>query len=103
MGPGRATTGYFLVAPLKKNERDERRLWLRQSGLLATIPFLLAVPPVLGLLIGQFLDNRFDTNPIFTIVLLILGFVAGGRETASVIKKANRDEGQKKDDARDPR
>ena len=59
----------------------------------------MAVPPVAGLLIGRYIDNRFDTDPIFTIVLLILGFVAGARETASVIKKANREESADKNDA----
>jgi F0F1-type ATP synthase assembly protein I len=51
------------------------------------------------LLIGRFIDNRFDTDPIFTIVLLVLGFVAGARETAIVIKKANREQDRNKDDA----
>jgi len=84
---------------LKKQKSDERRAYLRQSGLLSTVPFLMAVPPVAGLLIGRYIDGRFDTDPIFTIVLLVLGFVAGARETASVIKKANREQDSDKDDA----
>ena len=56
---------------------------------MATVPFLLAIPPVAGVLIGDYLDKRFGTNSIFTIILLILGFIAGARETAIVIKKAN--------------
>lgn len=74
---------------MTKDKRDERRSYLRQSGLLGTIPFLLAVPPIAGLLIGRFLDNKFNTDPILTIVLLILGFVAGAKETVSVVRKAN--------------
>ena len=62
---------------------------MRQSGLLTTIPVLLAVPPIAGLFIGRFLDSKFNTDPILTIVLLILGFIAGGKEIASVVKKAN--------------
>jgi len=84
---------------LKKDKSDERRAYVRQSGLLSTIPFLLAVPPVAGLLIGRFIDKKLDTDPIFTIVLLVLGFVAGARETAIVIKKANREQDRNKDDA----
>jgi F0F1-type ATP synthase assembly protein I len=82
---------------LKKEKSDERRGYLRQSGLLATVPFLLAVPPVAGLMIGRWIDGKLGTDPIFMIVLLILGFVAGARETASVIKKASPDEGDEKD------
>jgi len=64
--------------------------------LLATVPFLLAAPPIIGLLIGRFLDNRFNTTPILTIVFIVLGFVAGAREVASVLRKAN--EGEKQDE-----
>ena len=60
----------------------------------------MAVPPVVGLLIGRYLDKRFDTNPIFTIVFLIFGFVASVREVASVLKKANTENNEKRNDDR---
>jgi ATP synthase protein I len=79
-----------------KKEKDYN--WARQMGLLSTIPFLMAVPPIAGLLIGRYLDKRFDVNPVLTIIFLLLGFVAGVREVASVLKKANApDEGDKRD------
>ena len=80
-----------------KNEKD-RYNWARQTGLLSTIPFLMAVPPIAGLLIGRYLDKRFDIYPVLTIIFLLLGFVAGVREVASVLKKANPpDDGDKRD------
>lgn len=68
--------------------------------MLATIPFLMAVPPIAGLLIGRFLDNRFNTNPVFTILLLVFGFVASVREVAIVLKRSNA-EAEKDDHAED--
>jgi len=80
-----------------KKEKD-RYNWARQTGLLSTIPFLMAVPPIAGLLIGRYLDKRFDIYPVLTIIFLLLGFVAGVREVASVLKKANApDDGDKRD------
>lgn len=79
-------------------EKKDRYGWARQSGLLATIPFLMAVPPVVGLLVGRYLDDRFDTNPIFTIVFLIFGFAAAVREVAAVLKKANAGSDTEKSD-----
>jgi F0F1-type ATP synthase assembly protein I len=76
---------------LKKDENDDRYRMVRQSGLLATIPFMLAVPPIAGLLIGRFIDNRINTNPVFTIILMVFGFAAGIKEVAGVLKKANAD------------
>lgn len=76
----------------------DRYNWARQAGLLSTIPFLMAVPPIAGLLIGRFLDKKFNAYPVFTIVFMLLGFAAGVREVALVIKKANAPtDGDKRD------
>jgi F0F1-type ATP synthase assembly protein I len=58
----------------------------------------MVVPPIVGLLIGRYLDNRFDTNPIFTIVFLVFGFAASVREVANVLKRANSESSKKQDD-----
>ena len=86
-----------LGTPLKE-KKDDRYAWARQGGLLATVPFLMAAPPIIGLLIGRYLDNRFNTNPILTIVFLVLGFAASVREVAVVLKKASSDNSDKRDD-----
>jgi len=66
--------------------------------MLSTIPFLMAVPPIAGLLIGRYLDKRFSAYPVFTIIFLLLGFAAGVREVALVIRKANApNDGDKRD------
>ena len=71
--------------------------------MLSTIPFLMVVPPIAGLLIGRFIDRKLDTQPAFTIVFLILGFAAGVREVAIVLKRANaRDNDGDKRDRRAP-
>ncbi len=79
-------------------KKKDQYNWARQMGLLSTIPFLMAVPPIAGLLIGRYLDKRFDVYPVLTIIFLLLGFAAGVREVALVLKKANApDEGDKRD------
>jgi ATP synthase protein I len=80
-----------------KPEKDQYN-WARQMGLLSTIPFLMAVPPIAGLLIGRYLDKRFNAYPVLTIIFLLLGFAAGVREVARVLKKANAPgDGDKRD------
>lgn len=64
---------------------------MRQAGLLSTIPILLTVTPLVGFFIGRFLDGRLHTDPVFTIVFLILGFIAGAQQIARVVKLANRE------------
>jgi F0F1-type ATP synthase assembly protein I len=80
------------------DKKKDQYNWARQVGLLTTVPFLLAGPPIAGLLIGRYLDKRFELNPVLTITFLLLGFVAGVREVALVLKKANAPtEGEKRD------
>jgi ATP synthase protein I len=87
---------------LTNNKNDERYRWARHAGLLGTIPFLLAVPPIAGVFIGRWIDDKAGTTPAFTIVFVTLGFVAGVREVASVLKKVNRElEDDKKKNHRD--
>jgi ATP synthase protein I len=74
-------------------EKDPKKVtaW-RQVGLLTTIPFILALAPIVGYLLGQYLDNRFHTRPWLGIILLGLGFVAGVRETIKIIKLSQRED-----------
>ena len=76
---------------MTNNKNDERYRWARQAGILGTIPFLLAIPPIAGVFIGKWIDGKLGTTPAFTIVFVILGFIAGVREVANVLKKANQD------------
>lgn len=71
--------------------------------MLGTLPFMLAIPPVAGVLIGRWLDERVGTTPLFTVVFVIMGFVAGIREVLNVLKKAelNSDNGKNKDEKPD--
>jgi ATP synthase protein I len=64
----------------------------RQVGLLTAIPFILALAPIVGYLLGQYLDKRFHTHPWLSVILLVLGFVAGVRETVSIIRISQRED-----------
>jgi len=80
-----------LVVSLQKNSDNDRYWQMRQIGLLTTIPVLLAVSPIIGLLIGRFLDSKLGTEPLLMIIFLVCGFIAGARQTARVIKLASKE------------
>ncbi len=61
-------------------------------GSLGMMPILLAVGPIIGIFIGQWLDKKFDSSPWLTILFVILGFVAGIRETILILKRENAKE-----------
>ena len=69
----------------------ETYAWVRRVGTLLSIPLTLGVAPVVGALIGWALDRLFGTRPVFTLVALTAGFIAGIRETWSLIKRVSEE------------
>jgi ATP synthase protein I len=74
-------------------DKDPKKVtaW-RQIGLLSSIPFILALAPIVGFLVGKYLDQKFRTQPWLSLVLLGLGFVAGVRETIKIIKMSQEED-----------
>lgn len=74
-------------------EKDPKKVtsW-RQIGLLSSIPFILALAPIVGYFLGKFLDQKFRTQPWLSLVLMGLGFVAGVRETIKIVKLSQEEE-----------
>ena len=68
-------------------QEDDDRNRLRQAGVYVTIPFVLAIPPIIGWFIGDWLDKKLDTTPYLMFFFLILGFAAGIREFIRIIKR----------------
>jgi F0F1-type ATP synthase assembly protein I len=74
---------------LQGKDREDRYKAVRRVGLLTTVPFLLAVSPIIGFLIGQFLDSKLHTEPVLSIIFIVLGFIAGAVQVAKVVRLAN--------------
>ena len=74
-------------------EKDPKKVtsW-RQIGLLSSIPFILALAPIVGYFLGKFLDQKFRTQPWLSVILLGLGFVAGVHETIKIVKLSQEEE-----------
>ncbi len=65
---------------------------LRAAGLLLAIPSLLIAGPLVGVVLGKWGDRRFHTDPWLTILGIVLGFVAAGRETYLIIRRVQDEE-----------
>ena len=78
------------------NRRDPRYGGLRTAGLLLAIPTLLIVSPLVGFFLGSWVDRWLSTSPWFTIIGLVLGFAAAGRETYLIYRRSLEEEEQQK-------
>lgn len=60
--------------------------WIKIAGLISFIPFILAVGPVGGYFIGNFITKKFNLNSSITFIFIILGFAVSISETIKIIK-----------------
>lgn len=71
----------------QNNEEEEDKERWRQVGVYMTIPFMLAVAPIVGWLFGHWLDKKFSTSPYFMYIFVAIGFGAGVREVYRILKR----------------
>ncbi len=64
--------------------------FLRYRDLAFSIAGSIVAPPLAGLLLGRFLDGRFGSSPVFTLILVLLGIAAGLRSLLRIAEKAGR-------------
>ena len=64
---------------------------LRQIGLVTSVPAVLFIGPVVGLLIGRWLDQKFVSAPVFTAIFVFLGFVAAAREVTAILRMISKE------------
>ena len=56
---------------------------LQWASTITTIGLMMALPPLLG----QWLDQRYGTRPLWTVVLAVLGFVAAMRQLWDIARR----------------
>ena len=61
---------------MRAREQEDRGVWFG-LGMFGLVGWAVAVPTVLGILIGLWLDQRFPGKPSWTLTLLFLGVVLG--------------------------
>ncbi len=75
-----------------KEPRQERARQLRQVAILTTIPVALLAGPLLGALIGNWLDKKFSTELIFTLIFVALGLGGAILQVISLIRQASKED-----------
>jgi ATP synthase protein I len=73
-------------------EPEGRGPW-RQLGFVLTMGFSFAAAVVIGGVLGAMIDGWVGTSPLFTLILLGLGFVAGLLELFRELKSLNGNQG----------
>jgi len=74
----------------KKNDRT-----YAQIALLGAVPAILVAAPLIGFFAGRWADGKLGSEPYLTILGIILGFVAAGREIYKLVKRSEQLEKEK--------
>jgi ATP synthase protein I len=69
---------------------------MRAMALASTIGLSLVIPPVLGYFAGRWLDGRFGTEPVISMIGLVVGIVLGFMEMVHILHQIEREERQQK-------
>jgi len=71
--------------------KDKDKKLIKQVFHLSSIGFSLVFAIVIGLVVGIFLDRKFDTAPWLTLLFLTFGIIAGFRNIFYIFKKYGLD------------
>lgn len=63
---------------------------LKQSGHFAAVGLEMGIAVGLGLIVGRFLDDHFETSPVFFWVGLFLGLGAAAKAVYDAAKRARK-------------
>ncbi|MEK7376763.1 MAG: AtpZ/AtpI family protein [Candidatus Margulisiibacteriota bacterium] len=63
----------------------------KYSDIAFTIAGSIVAPPLVGILLGRWIDGYFKIYPAFTLVLLFLGIIAGLRSLMELADKAGKE------------
>jgi ATP synthase protein I len=70
--------------------KKETKKLFRELFYYSSLSFSIALSIVIGLGIGYWLDARYDTSPLLTLVFLGLGVIAGFRNIYLAMKKSRK-------------
>ena len=66
---------------------DETKRMFRTLGYVSTVGLAMAFSIGLGALIGYYLDNKFETDPLFLLIFIGFGIAAAFRNLYIMYKK----------------
>ncbi len=73
----------------EKEKKEKKREYLRFLGVASTVGINIVVSTFIGFALGYWvIDEYLDTRPWFTIILTLLGIVAGFRHMFRIAQKA---------------
>ena len=85
-----------------REQRRKKRSIFYGFGLFGLIGWSIAVPTILGALLGMWLDHRYPGNRSYTLALLIAGLMLGCFNAAHWVRREMKDMHDEQDENNKP-
>ncbi len=80
------------VLAMGANDTNDKKEIYSALMTYGTVGLEMGISLAVGLAIGYFLDGRFGTSPVLTIVFMMFGLAAGMKRLYSLWKRAERED-----------
>jgi ATP synthase protein I len=80
------------VLAMGANDTNDKKEMFSALMTYGTVGLEMGISLAIGLAIGYFLDGRFKTAPVFTIVFMAFGLAAGMKRLYSLWKRVERED-----------
>ncbi|MGA3084261.1 MAG: AtpZ/AtpI family protein [Thermodesulfobacteriota bacterium] len=71
--------------------QEDTRKYIKLLATVSTMGISMALAIVIAIAIGYYLDKWFKTSPVFFLVFMVLGIVAGFRNIYVIMKRTEKD------------
>jgi len=78
----------LFIIPSGDPDRKKTDRTYAQIAILGTVPAIMVAAPAVGFFAGRWADGRLHTEPFLTILGVMLGFAAAGKEIYNMVKRA---------------
>ena len=71
--------------------QEETRKYIKLLAMVSTMGISMALAIVIAIAIGYYLDKWFQTSPVFFLIFMVLGIIAGFRNVYVIMKRTEKD------------
>jgi ATP synthase protein I len=71
--------------------QEDTRKYIKLMGLVSTMGISMALALVIAIIIGYYLDKWLKTSPVFFLIFMVLGIIAGFRNIYVIMKRTEKD------------
>lgn len=86
----------LILMHMKKNsDKESLRSWMGSYARIGYISILLPASILIGYFAGNWLDQKINSKPVFSIILIVFGFASAIRTMLKEIDQEEKDDKKK--------